>query len=90
METFSVLVALCVGNYRSPLESRHKGQWRGDLMFSLICAWTNGWVNNEDIGDLRRHRAQYDVTERTNGWVNNEDIGDLRRHRAQYDVTEII
>ena len=22
----------------------HKGQWRGTLMFSLICAWTNGWV----------------------------------------------
>ena len=22
------------------------------LMFSLICAWTNGWVNNRDAGDL--------------------------------------
>ena len=39
----------------------HKGQWRGVLMFSLICAWTNGWVNNRDAGDLRRHRAHYDV-----------------------------
>ena len=39
-----------------------KGQWRGDLMFSLICAWTNGWVNNGNAGDLRRHRAHYDVT----------------------------
>ena len=37
-------------------------QWRGTLMFSLICAWTNGWVNNRDTGDLRRHRAHYDVT----------------------------
>ena len=27
-------------------------------MFSLICAWTNGW----DAADLRRHRAHYDVT----------------------------
>ena len=27
------------------------------LMFSLICAWTNGWVNNGDAGDLRRHRC---------------------------------
>ena len=26
--------------------SPHKGQWRGALMLSLICAWTNGWVNN--------------------------------------------
>ena len=40
----------------------HKGQWRGALMFSLILAWTNGWVNNRDAGDLRRYRAHYDVT----------------------------
>ena len=31
-------------------------------MFTLICAWINGWVNNRDAGDLRRHRAHYDVT----------------------------
>ena len=31
-------------------------------MFSLISAWTNGWVNNRDAGDLRRHRVHYDVT----------------------------
>ena len=40
----------------------HKGQWRGALMFSLISAWTNGWVNNRDTGDLRRHRGHCDVT----------------------------
>ena len=39
-----------------------KGQWRGALMFSLICAWINGWVNNRDTCDLRRHRTHYDVT----------------------------
>ena len=49
------------GIHRSPVNSPHKGQWRGVLMFSLICAWTNGWVNNRDAGDLRRHRAHYDV-----------------------------
>ena len=27
-----------------------------------ICAWTNGLANNRDPGDLRRHRAHYDVT----------------------------
>ena len=32
------------------------------LMFSLLCASTNGWVNNQDAGDLRRHRADHDVT----------------------------
>ena len=39
----------------------HKGQWRGALMFSLICARINGWVYNGGAGDLRRHRAHYDV-----------------------------
>ena len=34
----------------------HKGQWRGALMFSLICARINGWVNNREAGDLRRHQ----------------------------------
>ena len=39
----------------------HKGQWRGALIFSLICVWINGWVNNREAGDLRRYRAHYDV-----------------------------
>ena len=30
-------------------------------MFSLICAWINGWVNNREACDLRRHRVHYDV-----------------------------
>ena len=33
------------GIHRSPVNSPHKGQWRGALMFSLICVWMNGWVN---------------------------------------------
>ena len=49
------------GIHRSPVNSPHKGQWRGALMFSLICAWINGWVNNREAGDLRRHRAHYEV-----------------------------
>ena len=40
----------------------HKDQWRGALMFSLICAWINGWINNGKAGDLGRHRTHYDVT----------------------------
>ena len=50
------------GLHRWPVNSPHKGQWRGALVFSLICAWINGWVNNGEAGDLRRHRAHYDVT----------------------------
>ena len=49
------------GIHRSPVNSPHKGQWRGALMFSLICAWINGWVNNREAGYLRRHGAHYNV-----------------------------
>ena len=52
------------GINRSPVDYPHKGQWRGSLMFSLIWPWTNGWVNNRDASDLRRHCAHYDVTVR--------------------------
>ena len=45
----------------SPVNSPHKGQWRGALMFSLICAWINGWVNDGEAGDLRRHCTHYDA-----------------------------
>ena len=60
METFTALLAICAGN--SPVNSPHKGQWRGALMFSLICTRINGWVNNGEASDLRRHCAHYDVT----------------------------
>ena len=48
--------------HRSPVNSPHKGQWRGALMFSLVGVWINGWVNNNEAGNLRRYRAYYDVT----------------------------
>ena len=50
------------GIHRSPANSPHKGQWRGALIFSLICVWINGWVNNGEAGDLRRYRVHYDVS----------------------------
>ena len=50
------------GIHWSPVNSPHKGQWRGALMFSLICIWINGWVNSGEAGDLRRYRAHYDVS----------------------------
>ena len=83
------------GIHRSPVNSPHKGQWRGALMFSLMCARINDWVNTGEAGDLRRHRAHCDVTvmnyllyvRRINDWVNTGEAGDLRRHRAHCDVT---
>ena len=62
METCSVLLALCEGNPSITSGFRSKSQWREDLMFSSIHAWANGWANNRDTGDIRRHRAHSDVT----------------------------
>ena len=62
METFSALLAICAGESPIPVNSPHKGQWRGALMFSLICACIGSWVNNRKAGDLKRHRAHYDVS----------------------------
>ena len=49
------------GIHRPPVNSPHRGQWCEALMFSLICAWINAWVNNREAGYLRRYRAQYYV-----------------------------
>ena len=49
---------------RPPENSPHKGQWRGVLMFYMICVGINGWENNREAGDaiaLWRYRAHYDV-----------------------------
>ena len=44
-------------------------------MFFFICAWMNGWVNNGEAGDLRRHGAHYDVAVMsiTGGRLNKKD-----------------
>ena len=50
------------GIHWPPVYSPLKGQWRGALTFSLICAWINGWVYNREAADLlRRHGAHFDV-----------------------------
>ena len=62
METFSALLAICAGNSPVSGEFPAQSQWRGALMFSLICASVSVWENNLEAGDLRRHRAHYDVS----------------------------
>ena len=71
------------GIHRSPVNSPHKGQWRGALMFSSIYAWINRWVNNREAGDLRHHRAHYNVIvmlafhfpSHMQPWTTSVDIG---------------
>ena len=62
MEIFTALLAICAGNSPETGEFPTQSQWRGALIFSLICVWINGWVNNREAGDLRRYRAHYDVS----------------------------
>ena len=62
METFPRYWPFVRGIHRSPVNSPHKGHWRGALVFSLIFAWINGWVNSREAGDLRRYRTHYGVT----------------------------
>ena len=62
IETFPRNWPFVRGIQRSQVNSQHKGQWRGAFMFSLICTWINGSVNNREAGDLSRHRIHYDVT----------------------------
>ena len=59
------------GIRRSPVDPHHKGQWHGALSF-FICAWTNGWANNRDAGDLRHHGTHYSITvmNMANGCMN--------------------
>ena len=61
METFFALLALCAGHRWIPIIKVSDTELC-DMMFSLICALTNGWVHNRDAGDLIRHRAHNDVT----------------------------
>ena len=83
IETFSALLANCVGIHRSPVNSPHKGQWRRALIFSLICVWINGWVNNREAGDLRRYRAHYDVTVMSNHQPHDCLLNRLFRRRSK-------
>ena len=50
------------GSHPSSVKSPHKGQWRGALMFSLICAGTNCSANYREANGLGRHRVDLDVT----------------------------
>ena len=42
-------------------------------MFSLIYTRINGWVNNREAGDLRRHRIHYDVIVMDSNWLTTSN-----------------
>ena len=63
METFSALLAICVGN--SLVTGEFPSQRPVTRSFDVFCDLRlnkNGWVNNREAGDSSRHRTHYDVT----------------------------
>ena len=55
----SPLLALCAGN--SPVNGEFPSQ-RSVTRNLEVFFDLNGWVNNREAGDLRGHRAHYDVS----------------------------
>ena len=74
IETVSALLALCAANSPVTVEFPSQGQWRGALMFSLICAWTNGRVHN-------RYARRWFETPSCSSWRHCYDI---QQHTWQY------
>ena len=62
METFSALLAICAGN--PPVTGEFPAQRPMTLSFDVFfdMRLNENWVNKHEAGDLRRHRAHYDVT----------------------------
>ena len=61
MKTLSASWALCEGN--PPVIGGFSSQWPVTWSFDIFfrCAWTNGWGNNRDAGDLGRRGTHCDV-----------------------------
>ena len=61
MEIYSALLAFCAGN--SPVTGEFPAQRPMTRSFGVFfdLRLINGWVNNREAGDLRRHREHYDV-----------------------------
>ena len=90
METFPRYWPIVRGIHRLTVNSPHKGQWRGGLMFSLICAWINGRVNNREAGDLRRHGGHYDVTIMTRKAKSNHNKKRHNKPVCTFHIRDIL
>ena len=78
------------GIHRSPMNSLHKGQWHGALMFSLISSSINGWVNNREAGDLRCHCAPYDLTVMCENTVNTMAVDALVHCITKWSAARVV
>ena len=90
------------GIHRSPVNSIHKDQWHGALMFSSICTWINSWVKKIKMRDKIRYTlfsvgyiqqktlASLKLLSDNDKNMHNTDSGDFRHHRAHYGVTAML
>ena len=74
MESLSTLLAICAGN--SPVTVKFPAQTPGTRSFDVFfdLRLINGWVNNGEAGDVRRHCAHYDVI------VMERGLSEMRPH----------
>ena len=76
---------------RWPVDYPYKGQCCGALIFSLICAWTNGWANNRDAGETPSRSLWRHMLVKALGWhdpvVNSYPVhlSPSKRHRFNID-----
>ena len=91
MKTFSALLAIRAENTPVPGEfPAHKGQWRGALMFFLLCVWINDWVKHREAGDVRRYCAHYHVTVMSSAWLWLKYSSRITKDYLQTILTEHI
>ena len=66
IETFSALLAICVGNslVTGKFPAQRPVMRSFDIFFELRL--NKRWVNNRETGDLKRNRPHYDVTNELN------------------------
>ena len=79
---FRVTGHLC-GELTGPGEFPTQRPVTRSLMFTLICARINGWVNNREAGDLRRYRAHYDVIVICYCVIHSHDYVHTMRHKTK-------
>ena len=68
-----------------PWISRTKSVTRS-FDFSFICAWINGWVNNREADDLRRHRVHHDVTVMNFLSLNGKKMQRSKNHASDFHI----
>ena len=82
------VTGLCAGN--SPVTGEFPAQRPVAQSFAVFfdLRLNNGWVSNREAGDLRRHRAHYDVIVMAMMWAHRHDIHAVALHGPCWELTK--